>query len=97
MRRCTALNIVALTAGALILGGFAAPALGQGADEKAYDDRCARCHKVDQVMGYMKAHPEATARAAWLDAKLTRHHARDKAQRAAIIRFLEAEFAKAAK
>lgn len=97
MKRGGAPKIGALVAATLLPMALHAPAVGQDAGERAYEDRCARCHKVDQVTGYMKAHPEAEARAAWLETKLARHHARDAAQRAAIIRFLEAEFAKGAR
>jgi hypothetical protein len=37
----------------------------------------------------MKAHPDAKERGAWLELKLSRHHARDAAQRKDIITFLE--------
>ena len=97
MRRGTVRTRAILFAAAPTLAALAPPALAEDAGGKAYADRCARCHKVEQVTGYMKAHPGAEARAAWLEGKLARHHARDAAQRAAIIRFLEAEFAKPAK
>lgn len=97
MKRIHSIRSALSAAVALTLAGASAPALAQGAGEGAYSDRCARCHKVEQVVDYMKAHPEAKARHAWLEGKLARHHARDAAQRTAIIRFLEEEYAKAAR
>jgi hypothetical protein len=38
---------------------------------------------------FLRAHPDAEERAAWLEHKLSRHHARDAAQRKDIITFLE--------
>jgi hypothetical protein len=45
----------------------------------------------------MKAHPDAKERAAWLEHKLTRHHARDAVERASIVAFLESAYGAAEK
>lgn len=72
----------------------AAPAVAQDAGKTAYDKRCARCHTVEQAVGFLHAHPDATERAQWLENKLSRHYARDAGDRAAIIGFLEDALAK---
>jgi mono/diheme cytochrome c family protein len=80
-------------AAAITLTTFAftmsAPARAQDAGEAAFAKQCARCHTVAKAVDFMKAHPDAKERGAWLELKLSRHHARDAAQRKDIITFLE--------
>lgn len=85
-----------LTLSILYLGAFfaAPPAVADDAGKAAYDQRCARCHTVEQAVGFLNAHPDAAERAQWLENKLSRHHARDAKDRAAIITFLEDALAK---
>jgi len=67
-------------------------------DPKArFDQTCARCHKVEVVIGFMKKHPDAAKRKAWLDGKLAKHNAPDAKLRADIIAYLEQAYAKSAK
>lgn len=86
-----------LLAVTVLLAASALPAAAQQAGEADYKNRCARCHTVAQAVDYLRAHPEAKERAAWLDRKLARHHARDAAERARIIAFLEQSLAAGAK
>lgn len=91
-----------LAAAAAFMPGFGAAPPAAAADggaeanggAEAYKARCARCHAEARVVQWMARHPDAAERAAWLDGKLTRHHAPDKARRAAIIAYLESLYAK---
>jgi mono/diheme cytochrome c family protein len=76
-----ALTTLVVTAGA--------PARAQDAGEVAFAKQCARCHSVAKAVEFMRAHPDAEERAVWLERKLSRHHARDAAERKNIIAFLE--------
>ncbi|MGE0651681.1 MAG: hypothetical protein AB7P12_08015 [Alphaproteobacteria bacterium] len=69
--------------------GTNAPARAQDAGEAAFAKQCARCHSVAKAVEFLRAHPDAEERAAWLEKKLSRHHARDAVQRKDIIAFLE--------
>lgn len=81
-----------------VLAVVAAPrASAQEAGAADFEKNCARCHSVAKAVDFLKAHPDAKERAAWLDRKLSRHHARDAAERARIIAFLERHFADAKK
>ena len=62
-----------------------------------FDQSCARCHKVEVVIAWMKKHPDTAKRKAWLDGKLATHHASDAKLRADIIAYLEQVYAQAAK
>lgn len=62
-----------------------------------YDQSCARCHKVEVVLGFMKKEPDAAKRKAWLDSFLAKHNAPDAKLRADVISYLEQAYAKAAK
>lgn len=78
---------IALIAAALAAAPSVTRAQNLGATD--YKNRCARCHTPEQAVEFLKKHPDAKERAAWLDKKLSRHHARDAAQRARIIAYLE--------
>lgn len=88
------MRMTSTLAAALFAMGIAAPALAQDAGKAAYDKRCARCHTLEQAVGFLNAHPDAAERAQWLENKLSRHHARDAGDRAAIIAFLEEALAR---
>jgi len=77
--------------------GTAAPARAQDAGEGAFAKQCARCHTVVKAVDFMKGHPDAKERAVWLERKLSRHHARDAAQRKDIIAFMERMYGDAQK
>jgi len=83
---------------AITLWAILAPigALAQEPKDR-YDQTCARCHKVEVVVGWMKKHPDAAKRQAWLNGKLAKHNAPDAKLRADIIAYLEQVFSKAAK
>jgi mono/diheme cytochrome c family protein len=68
---------------------LAFPAAAQQAGEAEFGKRCARCHDTAAAVAFLKSHPDAKERAVWLDRKLARHHARDAAERKAIIGYLE--------
>jgi mono/diheme cytochrome c family protein len=74
-----------------------APARAQDAGEAAYAKQCARCHTVAKAVDFMKAHPDAEERGAWLERKLSRHHARDVEERKHIISFMERVYGAAQK
>lgn len=61
----------------------------------AFDARCSRCHQVSRLRGYMMRRPDDGARAADLDAFLSRHHASDAKERQAIIAWLLTQQAEA--
>ncbi len=73
------------------VGFRAAPnlTLAQDVGTNDFKNRCAPCHSVEKVMDYMKAHPDAKERAAWLEQKLAGHNASDGTQRKIIIQYLE--------
>lgn len=62
-----------------------------------FDKSCGGCHKVEVVIGFMKKHPDAAKRKAWLDGKLAKHNAPDAKLRADVITYLEQVYAKSAK
>ena len=68
---------------------FITPAMAQEMGEADFTARCARCHTVAKALALTRGHDEAGERMRWLDGKLARHHARDAAQRARIIAYLE--------
>lgn len=65
-----------------------AQSTGVAVGKAAFDARCARCHQVARLQGYMAKRPDDATRGADLDAFLTRHHASDAAERQAIIAWL---------
>lgn len=81
-------------AAALVLAGWlAAPQTAhaqseRAAGEAAFAARCARCHQIEALQGYLNRRPDDAARRADLEAFLARHHARDAVERAAIIHWL---------
>ena len=83
---------------AITLAAILAP-IGASAQEPKdrYDQACARCHKVEVVVGWMKKHPDAAKRKGWLSGKLAKHNAPDAKLRADVISYLEQAYAKAAK
>ena len=58
------------------------------AGKAAFDARCSRCHQMARLQGYLAKRPDDAARRADLDRFLTRHHASDPADRAAIIAWM---------
>lgn len=76
------------------LSFLAVPDLARAEDagSEAFKNRCAQCHNVQKILGYMKAHPDAKERAAWLEQKLLGHNASDDTQRKHIIQYLERNF-----
>ncbi|MFM2129703.1 MAG: hypothetical protein RL477_1249 [Pseudomonadota bacterium] len=72
-----------------VMALWPAPTRAQETGEADFNARCARCHSAQKAAEFLKAHPDAGERAQWLERKLARHHARDKAERARIIAFLE--------
>ncbi len=58
------------------------------AGKAAFDARCSRCHQIGRLQGYLAKRPDDAARTADLDRFLTRHHASDAAERAAIIAWM---------
>lgn len=75
----------------LCAGLFAASAPA-GAAEPAgaavFQERCARCHQVERLQGYMARRPDDATRMRDLDAFLARHHARDATERKALVAWL---------
>lgn len=73
-----------------------APAQAADAGESDFKARCSTCHKTPaMVVGFMKKHGDAKERTAWLEKKLSGHHAPDAKQRARIIAYLEKHLAQA--
>ncbi len=68
---------------------LATPSVAQQAGEAEFGKRCARCHDTAAAVAFLKPHTDAKERAAWLERKLSRHHARDAGERKAIIGYLE--------
>ncbi len=69
----------------------AAPAFAQTAaadGEAAFAARCARCHQVSRLQGYLARRSDDAARTRDLEAFLARHHAPDSGERQAIIAWL---------
>ena len=68
------------------------PALAQDGDgpsgAKAYTTFCASCHREPARLGGRAEGLDDAARRAMLERYLARHHARDAAQRAAIVGYL---------
>jgi mono/diheme cytochrome c family protein len=58
------------------------------AGKAAFDARCSRCHQMARLQGYLAKRPDDAARTADLDRFLTRHHASDATERAAIIAWM---------
>jgi mono/diheme cytochrome c family protein len=58
------------------------------AGKAAFDARCSRCHQIGRLQGYLAKRPDDATRAADLDRFLTRHHASDATERAAIIAWM---------
>jgi cytochrome c2 len=84
------MKTILLAAAVLALGQpVVAPAGAQEMGEADFKARCARCHTIAKAIELTRGHDEAGERMRWLDSKLARHHARDAAQRARIIAFME--------
>jgi mono/diheme cytochrome c family protein len=58
------------------------------AGKAAFDARCSRCHQIARLQGYLAKRPDDATRTADLDRFLTRHHASDATERAAIIAWM---------
>jgi hypothetical protein len=83
---CAALAPAALVLAATLL----APVPARAADvdpKQAYDARCARCHDVAKVRGWIEKQPPA-ARAGYLDNFLKKHFPPDEATRKALAAWL---------
>ena len=89
--------LLSVTAALALNPVLVTPSVAQEMGEADFTARCARCHAVAKAVALTRGHDEAGERMRWLDGKLARHHARDAAQRARIIAYLESALKKTAK